>query len=86
MLCNTVYADERDRFKEYSNFLPVQCTRHMSAILTRDAIYLAAIYIKVSFVPFLSQCRMKEKTLIVLWRAKVPHSTIRSQLKISKSP
>jgi hypothetical protein len=53
-------------------------------------LYLIAIYIKVSFVHFLGQCRRKEKLLkkavIELQRAKVPNSTIRRQLKMLKSP
>jgi hypothetical protein len=50
----------------------------------------AAIYKKVSFVHFLSQCRMKGKKtqkryqegFNEFWRAKVLHKTIRSQLKM----
>jgi hypothetical protein len=45
---------------------------------------LAAIYRKVVYVHFLRQYRMKEKISVELWMAKVPHSIIRSQLKMRR--
>jgi hypothetical protein len=55
---------------------------------------LAAIYINVFFVHFLSQCSHGGKNVkkyirrasVELWKAKVPHSTIRSQLKMFSHP
>jgi hypothetical protein len=51
---------------------------------------LAANYSKVVFVHFLSQCGKKEKSSkketrkgsVEIWRVKVPHRTIRSQLYV----
>jgi hypothetical protein len=53
-------------------------------------VYLAAIYIfKTILYTFLSLCRTRKnykkdirKASVELWMAKVPHSTIRGQLKM----
>jgi hypothetical protein len=71
-----------------------RCLRR-KIITIRQILFIGHRFIEKKFVHFVSQCMWDEgrkfkkeirKASVQLWRAEVPHITIRTQLKMLKSP